>query len=154
MTYNSPKLGAEIQISYITNYGYAPSGSMELKTLSDVPEPHRLIAYAEMRDAGDWPGWNGFWGAQPYPNDYAVNFRRLTYEEVLSDYRTAKAKETPAGQGKKLAPRLATERHQGGANYVFADGHVKWMRFWDTVDPEGWRTTKNWLWSQDDTPPN
>lgn len=30
---------------------------------------------------------------------------------------------------------LATRRHSGGANYLFVDSHVKWMRFEQTISP-------------------
>ena len=30
---------------------------------------------------------------------------------------------------------IATTRHGGGANYVFADGHAGWKRFEQTLSP-------------------
>ena len=36
-----------------------------------------------------------------------------------------------------------TERHRGGANYAFVDGHVKWLKAAQTLDPVNlWRRTK------------
>jgi len=30
-------------------------------------------------------------------------------------------------------------RHSGGANYIFADGHAKWSRLEQTMDPNSWK---------------
>jgi prepilin-type processing-associated H-X9-DG protein len=32
---------------------------------------------------------------------------------------------------------LAHERHNGGSNYSFADGHVKWLKWSQTLSPSG-----------------
>lgn len=40
--------------------------------------------------------------------------------------------------GNEMDPKtgaMATTRHGGGANYVFADGHVGWKRFEQTISP-------------------
>jgi prepilin-type N-terminal cleavage/methylation domain-containing protein/prepilin-type processing-associated H-X9-DG protein len=33
--------------------------------------------------------------------------------------------------------RLETQRHLGGSNYLFGDGHVKWYRWENTITPAG-----------------
>ncbi len=46
---------------------------------------------------------------------------------------------TPAGTN-EMDPRtgaIATQRHSGGSEYVFADGHAAWMRFSQTWSPPG-----------------
>jgi prepilin-type N-terminal cleavage/methylation domain-containing protein/prepilin-type processing-associated H-X9-DG protein len=35
----------------------------------------------------------------------------------------------------KLKSEIAVDRHHGGSNYAFMDGHVKWMHFEQTVQP-------------------
>ena len=44
---------------------------------------------------------------------------------------------TPGGYNEmdNRAGAIATVRHMGGSNYVFADGHSKWMRFSQTFSP-------------------
>jgi prepilin-type N-terminal cleavage/methylation domain-containing protein/prepilin-type processing-associated H-X9-DG protein len=148
--YRSEKLKKTMDLAYIPNYGYAPPGDVEPQSLADVPNPASLIAYAEMRDIGEWPGWEGYWGVMPWPSAYKPTLRRLTYQEVIGPYESAKAKKAPSGVGDKFAPRVASERHSGGANYIFADGHVQWMKFMRTVDPNGQKTTDNWMWMQKD----
>jgi len=37
---------------------------------------------------------------------------------------------------------MAPERHLGGANYIFADGHAKWLKLQQTLDPD------NYLWGK------
>jgi prepilin-type N-terminal cleavage/methylation domain-containing protein/prepilin-type processing-associated H-X9-DG protein len=34
-----------------------------------------------------------------------------------------------------LKSEIAVDRHHGGSNYAFLDGHVKWMHFEQTVEP-------------------
>jgi prepilin-type N-terminal cleavage/methylation domain-containing protein/prepilin-type processing-associated H-X9-DG protein len=148
--YPSTLLKKTLQLSYIPNYGYAPPGDVAPQSLSDVKDPATLVAYAEMRDIGDWPGWTGYWGVMPWPVDYSPVLRRLTYKEVMQGYQDAQAKKTPTGEGNKMAPRIAPDRHGGGANYIFADGHTKWMKFLQTVDPNGSQTTDHWMWMQRD----
>jgi prepilin-type N-terminal cleavage/methylation domain-containing protein/prepilin-type processing-associated H-X9-DG protein len=145
-----PKLKTTLQLAYVPNYGYAPPGDVEPQSLSDVPEPSRLIAYAEMRDMEDWPGWEGRWGVMPWPSasPYPATLRRLTYAEVLKAFEAAQAGKAPSAPGDKLAPRVATDRHNGGANSIFADGHVRWMKFLKTLDPNGRGDTDQWMRSQ------
>ena len=43
----------------------------------------------------------------------------------------------PRGRGQIVfdpAQELAMTRHQGGANYIFVDGHAHWYRFEQTFD--------------------
>jgi prepilin-type processing-associated H-X9-DG protein len=40
--------------------------------------------------------------------------------------------DTPKSHAKE---RIAWNRHNGGANYVFVDGHAKWHRLEQTVTP-------------------
>ena len=148
--YRSTRLQQTLELSYLPNYGYAPPGDVEPQTLADIPDPTNLIAYAEMRDIGEWPGWQGYWGVMPWPSAYKPVLRRLTYKEVMQGYESAKARKAPSGVGDKMAPRVAAERHNGGANYIFADGHAKWMKFLKTVDPNGMQTTDQWMWMQRD----
>jgi prepilin-type processing-associated H-X9-DG protein len=37
---------------------------------------------------------------------------------------------------------MQPDRHTGGSNYTFADGHSKWFRFEQTVNPN------NFLWGK------
>ncbi|MES2460663.1 MAG: DUF1559 domain-containing protein [Armatimonadota bacterium] len=39
---------------------------------------------------------------------------------------------------------LEPARHSGGANYVFADGHAKWHRFEQTINPNAFLWGKKW----------
>ncbi len=35
-----------------------------------------------------------------------------------------------------MVDHIAQQRHNGGSNYTFADGHAKWLKWEATIDPE------------------
>jgi prepilin-type N-terminal cleavage/methylation domain-containing protein/prepilin-type processing-associated H-X9-DG protein len=77
--------------------------------------------------------------------DYSV-FDGETYNPGLHgglyalDYDTAKAEieaaKVETAVGHHHICYISDDRHLGGANYVFADGHAKWLKLQDTLNPE------------------
>jgi prepilin-type processing-associated H-X9-DG protein len=59
----------------------------------------------------------------------------LTGDEVMKDLVAAEAGKAPTGEGQKFGPRVGTKRHNGGENYIFADGHARQMIFQQTLNP-------------------
>jgi prepilin-type processing-associated H-X9-DG protein len=41
-------------------------------------------------------------------------------------------------EGPTHAIYLSPDRHNGGSNYAFADGHAKWMKFDQTLQSRYW----------------
>ncbi len=131
--------------SYVNNYNAIPAHDWLPPSESDFDKPASLIVLAErrntMKDAaktkiGQWKGAGGFWatsttfgsasgGSQICPGD--------TYR--LATKADADANITASSDKKPEVIRVQWDRHNGGANYTFFDGHAKWYKLEQTLDP-------------------
>ncbi len=101
--------------------------------LSQVVHPANDIIVAELGDGVEDDHFvPAAWGN---PNDPRTPYFGPGSEEHEAEWDDEK------GEPKSVAIR----RHQGGANYVFVDGHAKWFRFEQTWQqtPSQWPTI-NW----------
>src|SRR5260370_3752397 len=114
-------------VSIICNYDAMPPEDLQSVRLSQFAAPAELISLVDMRDIGAWPGWTGYWGVMPFHQSSPKGLygrQLLTGDEVASALDAAEAGKSPGtGQGYKFGPRVGTRRHNGGENYIFADGH-------------------------------
>jgi prepilin-type processing-associated H-X9-DG protein len=69
----------------------------------------------------------------------------LSGDQVRSALEQCENGKTPTGEGAKFGPRVATRRHSGGENYIFADGHVHWMHFQQTLNAEDGTDGSMWV---------
>ncbi len=69
------------------------------------------------------------------------NYSAVTISEANAAIAAARAPGATA-TGKHRICYIAPDRHMEGANYVFADGHVKWARLAQTLDPN------NFMWGK------
>jgi prepilin-type N-terminal cleavage/methylation domain-containing protein/prepilin-type processing-associated H-X9-DG protein len=125
-------------VSIIANYDVMPPTDIQSTHVSQVTAPAELISLVDMRDIGAWKGWTGYWGVMPWHQtssnaNYGAEY--LTGDEVAKDLAAAEAGNAPTGQGAKFGPRVGTKRHNGGENYIFADGHARHMIFQQTLNP-------------------
>ena len=107
----------ELRVSYAINdwYEFGPS-------LADVKSPAEAIYMGERAEADEggefenarWWTWGGYDG-QTRP-------RPLT-PKVMED----------------AAEQISLDRHKGGCNYAYADGHAKWKKF-----PQTWTPRNEW----------
>ena len=138
-------------VSIIANYDVMPPTDLQSVTVAQVPAPAQLISLVDMRDIGAWKGWTGYWGVMPWHKDSPVGkygTEYLTGDEVIKALDLAEAgKDASAGQGGKFGPRVGTLRHNGGENYIFADGHARHMRFRQTLNPQTGGTEGS-MWMQ------
>jgi prepilin-type N-terminal cleavage/methylation domain-containing protein/prepilin-type processing-associated H-X9-DG protein len=100
-----PPATAPRAASYATNGYLTPGGGF--MSLASVKNPATTIYVAELKD--------GKAGDHFHPQLWPSPGRSGTTLDPLSE--------------------LETTRHQGGANYVFVDGHAKWHRFEQTWNP-------------------
>jgi prepilin-type N-terminal cleavage/methylation domain-containing protein/prepilin-type processing-associated H-X9-DG protein len=131
--------------SYINNYNAIPAHDWLPVSEAEFTRPASMIALAERRATmndpaktkiGQWKGLGGFWatssgsgstagGSQICPGD---TYRYVTKADIDANIANASDK-------KPELVRLKWDRHQGGANYIFFDGHAKWYRLEQTIDP-------------------
>ena len=129
---------ANFGVSIICNYDVMPPEDLQSTRLADLDAPAQLISLVDMRDIGAWPGWTGYWGVMPFHQTSPKGLygrQLLTGDEVMKDLDAAEAGNSPSGQGAKFGPRVGTRRHNGGENYIFPDGHARWMLFRRTLNP-------------------
>jgi prepilin-type N-terminal cleavage/methylation domain-containing protein/prepilin-type processing-associated H-X9-DG protein len=94
--------------SYILNAYYLFGA-----TLAQVNEPAQSIYISERRSAG-----------------LSTDFCDVHYHPWLGEV------ELPTGPNDTSNPiAIASQRHTGGSNYVYSDGHAKWRRFEQTRAP-------------------
>jgi prepilin-type N-terminal cleavage/methylation domain-containing protein/prepilin-type processing-associated H-X9-DG protein len=102
-------------VSYITNYAVLAPWDFHPVALASLGEPADTIAVTEVdrpKNGENWSGTHGYMGD-----------RAMTPEEAL-DPKV------------HLRGRVAADRHNGGCNYIFVDGHAKWHRLAATVQPK------------------
>jgi prepilin-type N-terminal cleavage/methylation domain-containing protein/prepilin-type processing-associated H-X9-DG protein len=142
------KTFVDFSLSVIGNYSVLPPHDLDSVRLAEIDSPARMIALVDMRDLRACPGWEGQWGVLPFHQTIRGKLygtQLLTGEQVQKALEQCENGKTPTGEGAKFAPRVATRRHTGGENYIFADGHARWMRFQQTLGPDGGTAGSMWV---------
>ena len=106
------------KLSYLPNYAVLSANRFAPLTLADFDAPASAIALTEMYTG---PGAANKQGYHLYRSDLYPADRDV----ILA---------TPA-----VFTRIATKRHNEGMNNMFLDGHAKWNKFEQTLQP-------NWMW--------
>lgn len=139
------------KFSYINNYNAMPAHDWLPPTESAFDKPASLIVLGERRNnmndpamtlIGQWKGTSPFIATstthgtgtasgQVCPGD---TYRFATLDDVLQGLAPSNSNDNPE------IVRVKFDRHAGGSNYSFFDGHAKWFRLEQTFNPN------NWLW--------
>jgi prepilin-type N-terminal cleavage/methylation domain-containing protein/prepilin-type processing-associated H-X9-DG protein len=138
----------DFPLSIICNYNVLPPYDLDSVRLAEYVDASRIIALCDMRDMDACPGWTGQWGVLPFRATIRQGLygrQLLTGEQVRTALDQCEQRKPQTGEGSKFAPRVATGRHTGGANYIFLDGHAKWMCFRQTLNPEGGTEGSMWV---------
>jgi prepilin-type N-terminal cleavage/methylation domain-containing protein/prepilin-type processing-associated H-X9-DG protein len=126
---DAPNGQKSVPISYAQNWRWpdgswgwdtsAPEWQMSPVGVADttVTNPASTIYAAER--PGQWHRWHS---------------GNMT--EVFFDYGDFSAQKNDPNYA-SLSTRLPAYYHNGGSNYVFCDGHAKWMRLEQTLKPQG-----------------
>jgi hypothetical protein len=138
------------KFSYVNNYNVIPAHDWIPVSESAFETPANLIVLGERRSKlnnpkakviGQWKGTSGFIGTsgvstgsgQVCPGD---------------SYRFATLLDAQAGllgtSDKPEIVRVNWDRHNGGSNYTFADGHAKWFKLEQTLSPVNFMWGEKW----------
>ncbi|MCX6380065.1 MAG: prepilin-type N-terminal cleavage/methylation domain-containing protein [Armatimonadetes bacterium] len=138
--------------SYVNNYNAIPAHDWLPASEAAFEKPASLIVLAERRNilksgaiVGKWKGVSGFvatsnahgtskGSGQICPGD---DYRLTTKEEAEAGLLKASDK-TPE------VIRVQWDRHSLGANYSFFDGHAKWQRLEQTLNPTEYLWGDRW----------
>ena len=145
------------KLSYINNYNLMPAHDWIPPIEASFERPANTVVLAERRNnmndtaqtvIGQWKGFSPFvststshgtsnGGGQICPGD---TYRFATAAEITTSLN-------PASNNKNDTPeivRIYFDRHVGGSNYTFYDGHAKWFRMEQTVDPNNFLYGDHW----------
>ncbi|AIE86912.1 prepilin-type N-terminal cleavage/methylation domain-containing protein [Fimbriimonas ginsengisoli] len=140
--------------SYIPNYNALPAHDWLPHSLTDFASPADTILVTEKRDtkdAGDaHKGLSGFLPSQPCPNWTLVQATMGTpgagqYSYTLPELVKPLAATAGKTEFKKYdVLRVKWDRHTGGANYSYADGHAKYQKLEQTLNPSKYQYGEKW----------
>lgn len=152
---NTPGLNCDAQVpkfSYINNYNAIPAHDWLPPAESAFERPASLIVLAERRNTlnsgtviGNWKGTGGFiatstargtskGSSQICPGD---TYRLCTLADAVAGLNATSDKSPEL-------IRTRWDRHSEGANYNFFDGHAKWLRFEQTLNPSDYLWGDKW----------
>ena len=137
--------------SYINNYNAMPAHDWLPVNDASFSSASSLIVLGERRNTmndpaatliGQWKGTSPFiatssthgtgsGSGQVCPGD---TYRKVTFDDVVNGLKPTNSNDNPE------IVRVKFDRHNGGSNYSFYDGHAKWFRLEQTFNPG------NWLW--------
>jgi len=129
------------KFSYVNNYNAVPAHDWVPPHESAFEAPASMIILTERRSTlnnpkakaiGQWKGTSGFIGT----SGVSTGSGQICPGD---NYRQANVADAEAGllgtSDKPEIVRVKWDRHNGGANYSFADGHAKWFKLDQTLTP-------------------
>lgn len=138
------------KFSYVNNYNAIPAHDWIPPHESAFETPANFIVLGERRSAlnnpaakpiGQWKGTSGFIGT----SGASAGSGQICPSD---NYRFATLADAQAGllgtSDKPEIVRVKWDRHNQGANYSFADGHAKWFRFEQTLNPSNFMWGDKW----------
>lgn len=144
--------GQAPKFSYVNNYNAIPAHDWLPASEAAFEKPASLIVLAERRNTlttgaviGKWKGAGGLFatstthgtskgGSQICPGD---SYRLTTKADAEAGLLTTSDKSPEV-------IRVKWDRHSEGSNYSFFDGHAKWMRLEQTLNPADFLWGDKW----------
>jgi prepilin-type N-terminal cleavage/methylation domain-containing protein/prepilin-type processing-associated H-X9-DG protein len=143
------------KFSYINSYNVMPAHDWIPPTESAIEAAANTIVLAERRNnmndpamtlIGQWKGTTPFiatstahgtgtGSGQVCPGD---TYRFATITDVNNGLLPTNSNDNPE------IVRVKFDRHAGGSNYNFFDGHAKWFRLEQTLDPNNFQWGNHW----------
>ncbi|MEI6499435.1 MAG: DUF1559 domain-containing protein [Armatimonadota bacterium] len=132
--------------SYLPNYNVIPAHDWNPVSVGTIDAPASTIMLSERRPlfkAGlpisSWKGCSAFNPDQPN----AVPYGLATMADATSGLAASLNSDGTCTDNKTIPTQIYRTNwnaHNGGENFMFADGHAKWMTLGATLDPS------NFLW--------
>ncbi len=145
--------------SYIPNYNAMPAHDWLPVTMTVFAQPANTILITEKRDTGNsgdaHKGLSGFLPSQPCPGWTLAPYggrippaNTYTYTDAQL-VKAANLSGTSSDYKQVDVTRVAWDRHsgkkwEGGANYSFADGHAKFQKLEQTLNPNNYEYGERW----------
>ena len=132
--------------SYLSNYNLIPVHDATPVSMTALNAPADTILFAERRVKldkatkviGGQKGTSGFFPAQPCPGWTLVAPGTTPGANQYAYFTAADAKNYALNDTDDSAHdivRVKWDRHTGGSNYAYADGHAKYQKLEQTLDP-------------------
>jgi prepilin-type N-terminal cleavage/methylation domain-containing protein/prepilin-type processing-associated H-X9-DG protein len=131
--------------SYIPNYNAMPAHDWSPVSLTSYLAPAEMIMTTERRDKspsgvlmGNHKGVSGFNPSQPCPGSVQIapQYAKISTLNFAFWTQTFSEQHLAADANDKTdIIRVRWDRHSGGANYSFGDGHAKFQKIGQTLDP-------------------
>lgn len=137
-----------LKYSYLPNYNVMPAHDWLPVSTTSLPEPASTISITERRAVmdsgyvvGKHKGISGFNPSQPCPGSvqvapqfdliHSMNFAYWTPEYAIQHNKLD-------ASDKADIVRLKWDRHAGGANFAYADGHAKFRKLPQILNPDNY----------------
>ncbi len=127
--------------SYIPVYNMIPAHDWIPVSMTAVESPSDQIMVTERRNKlnsgvviGQQKGLSGFNPSQPCPTEA---YAKVTYAEALAHLNDT--------NDKFDIVRVQWDRHSKGANYCYSDGHAKFARIDQTLNPDNYQYGSRWM---------
>ena len=137
--------------SYLPNYNVIPAHDWNPVGLGTIDEPASTIMLSERRPLFDSAGaaissWKGCSAFNPdQPN--AVPYGFATMADANSGLAASTLASGQVTDNKSIPTQIYRtnwQAHNGGENFMFADGHAKWMTLSSTLDPSNFLWGRKW----------
>ena len=147
------------KISYIANEVVMgrPRAHYQAVSLAQIEEPSSLIMLGEITDYSYAIGGSSGPSGVAYKSHRPANvftasctnndsgpagppYTQASMSECQAAFNQAAALTDMLAEGPTHAIYLSPDRHNGGSNYAYCDGHAKWARFSNTLSNHNWGT--------------
>ena len=137
--------------SYLTNYNVIPAHDWIPVNQGQFDEPANMIVFAEKRAVltpnnfliGPQTGFSGFIPSQPCSGvPYVKTNAVLAAADLLAPHVWSDD-EDPTSSG--AIDRVDWARHTGGANYSYSDGHAKYQKLDQVLNPNHFQLGNTWI---------
>ncbi len=144
-----------LKYSYIPNYNLVPAHDWLPVSMTSFDQPANLILITERRNKltngtvlGPHKGVSGFNPSQPCPQwsivSYTGNGKPGTGTYAYWTKEQAMYHLANDTNDKNDIVRVNWERHTQGANYAYADGHSKYQKIGNVLNPSAYQFGEKW----------